>query len=626
MRQFVPAGIPGVLPLAVGLIALTASAVAYFSAGGEGTASAAVTKLSAPTISAATANAGGTVTLNWSGVIAPGEGTVSYYVTRDGEEAGGNCPTRSTPTTVKTCTDSSVPIGEHAYVVTAVWKTWTAASGTKTANVTVGAVVKFVIAGSTTTPTAGGSANLTITAKDVNNSTVTTYTGSHTLVFSGASASPGGTAPTVANSSGSNVAFGSNTVLTFALGVAIVNSTKNGVLKIYRSGVANIVATEGSITTPVPLVLTVSPAATSKFVVAAATTTPAAGAVDNLTITAQDTYGNTATDYTGSRNLVFSGASVSPAGNTPTVSDSDGDEVAFGATTEIEFIAGIASPVEGDNGAMKLYKSGTVSLKATEGSLTNTALAITVSAGTATKLAIAAATLTPVAAAADILTITAQDTYGNTSTTYTGSKNLTFSGATPSPSGAAPTVANSSGTAISFGSATAITFTSGVATTTSTKNGTLKLNRAGAASLTATDGTISNSPALNFTVSAGTASRWALANAVVSAGTIGFPCLFTCAITALGNSGTVSANVSVTDSVGNVVSELGSGHAAKVTATGTAGSTVVGTPLEIPATGPAVSATQFTYTAPASGTFSNTLTVAASAGTAYTTATATTSK
>lgn len=626
MKRFLPAGVPGVLPLAVALVALTGSAIAYFSAEGGGTASAAVTKLSAPTISAATANAGGTVTLSWSGVTAPGEGAVSYYVTRDGEEAGGSCPSRSAPTTVKTCTDSGVPIGEHAYVVTAVWKTWTAASGAKTANVTVGAVAKFVLAGSTTTPTAGGSTNLTITAKDVNNSTVTTFTGSHTLVFSGASASPGGTAPTVVNSAGSSIAFGSNTALTFTTGVASVSSSKNGVLKVYRSGVANIVASEGSITTPAPLVLTVGPAAASKFVVAATTTTPAVGAVNNLTITAQDTYGNTATGYTGLHSLVFSGASASPAGNNPTVSDFGGGDVAFGAATEIEFNTGVASSVEGNNGAMKIYKSGAVSLKATEGSLTNTALAITVSAGTATKLSIAAATLTPVAAAADTLTIAAQDTYGNTATGYTGAKNLTFSGASASPSGAAPTVANSSGTAISFGSATAITFTSGVATATSTKNGTLKLNKAGAATLTTTDGTISSSVALNFTVSAGAANHWSLASTAVSAGVIGSPCLFTCAVTALGNSGTVSANVSVTDSVGNVVSELGSGHAAKVTATGTAGSAIVGTPLEIPATGLAVSATQFTYTAPASGAFSNTLTVAASTGTAYTTATATTSK
>jgi len=607
------------------LVVLTGSAIAYFSAGGGGTASAAVTKLTAPTISAATPNAGGTVTLSWSGVTAPGEGALSYYVTRDGEDVGGNCPTRSAPTTVKTCTDSSVPIGEHVYVVTAAWKTWTAASAAKTANVTVGAVSKFVIAASTTTPTAGGSTNLTITAKDVNSSTVTTYASSHTLVFSGASASPGGTAPTVVNSSGTSIAFGSSTALTFTAGVASVSSSKNGVLKLYRSGAANLVATEGAITTPAPLALTVSPAAASKYVVAAATLTPVAAA-DALTITAQDTYGNTATGYTGPHSLVYSGASVSPAGNTPTVTDSDGDEIAFGAATETEFNAGVASPVEGDNGAMRLYKSGAVSLKATEGSITNTALAITVSAGTAAKLAVAAATLTPVAAAADILTITAQDSYGNTATGYTGAKNLTFSGATASPSGAAPTVANSSGTAISFGSETVITFTSGVATATSTKNGTLKLNRVGAASLTATDGTISSAPALSFTVSAGAPSRWGLTNTVTSAGAIGSPCLFTCVVTLLGNSGTLKANVSVTDSVGNVVSELGTGHAAKVTATGTVGSTVVGTPLEIPATGPAISATQFTYAAPASGAFSNTLTVAVSTGTAYTTATASTSK
>ena len=58
------------------------------------------------------------------------------------------------------------------------------------------------------TPSPGGSVadNLTITAKDENESTVTIYTGSHSLTFAGASSSPGGTAPTVANSSGTATA------------------------------------------------------------------------------------------------------------------------------------------------------------------------------------------------------------------------------------------------------------------------------------------------------------------------------------------------------------------------------------------------------------------------------------
>ena len=38
---------------------------------------------------------------------------------------------------------------------------------------------------------------------------------------------------------------------------------------------------------------------------------PHAGTADNLTITAQDTNGNTATGYTGSKNLTFSGANSS---------------------------------------------------------------------------------------------------------------------------------------------------------------------------------------------------------------------------------------------------------------------------------------------------------------------------
>jgi hypothetical protein len=406
--------------------------------------------------------------------------------------------------------------------------------------------------------------------------------------------------------------------------VATVASSKNGVLKIYKAGAANVVATEGSITTPTPLALTVSPAAASKYVVAAATTTPAAGVTDSLTITAQDTYGNTATSYTGSHSLIFSGATASPAGNTPTVTSSSGAEIAFGGATAIEFSAGVAVADEGNGGVMKLYKSGSVSLKATEGSITNTALAITVAAGAATKLVLTAATTTPVAAANDNLTTTAQDVYGNTATTYTGAKSITFSGASASPSGALPTVANSSGTTINFGSLTALTFSSGVATVSSGKNGVMKLNNAGATSVSATDGTISTPTPLALVVSVGTAARLGLTSVAASAGTVGSPCLFTCAITTLGNSGTVTAVVSVTDSVGNTASAVGSGHTVSVTANG---GTVTGGSLTIAATGPAVSTTQFTYTAPASGAFTNTITATATAGSPlYTAATATASK
>lgn len=620
MKRLRFTGVSGGIVAAV-IAALAGSALAFFSDNGAGSAAAAVSKLTAPTITAATPAAGGAVTLTWSTVTPPGEGAVTYYVTRDGGKPAGNCPDQTAPTAVTTCTDGAVPIGEHTYEVTVLWRSWQAKSAGKTAKITIGAVVAFTVSASATSIVAGGSSNLTITAKDENSNTVTTYTGSHSLVFSGANAAPGGTKPTVSNSSGTATNFGTATAIAFTNGVATVSSTKNGVLRLYQAGTASIVATEGSVTTPSPPAITVSATTASKFVLTAASSTPVAGAVDELTIAAQDTYGNTATSYAGSHSLVFSGASASPGGNTPTVSDSSGADVDFGAATTIDFAAGLAKASEADGGGMKLYKSGSTSVKATEGSITTpTAVTVTVAADSATRLVLSSSTLTPVAATGFNLTTTALDAYGNTATGYAGSKNITFAGASASPSGALPTVVNSAGTAVNFGSATALTFTAGVAAVASSKNGFTKLNKAGAAAITAGDGTISTPASLALTVSTGTAARLGMTELTASAGAIGSPCLFTCSITTLGNSGTVKAKVAVTDSVGNIVSNLA---AKTITVTVTSGGTIAGSPLTTPATGPAISTTEFTYTAPASGSFTHTITAAS---TGLTSATATASK
>ena len=622
MKRRFPSGFTGAL-LGVALIAAIAgSALAYFTSAGLGSAEAKVSKLTTPAITAATAAVGGTVSLTWSAATAPGSEAVKYYVTRDGEDPGGTCAAPAVPAATTSCKDSEVPVGEHTYRVTAVWRSWSAPSATSAATVKIGVPTHFTITAATTTPAVSAANNLTIAAKDENETTVTSYTGSHTLVFSGASSSPSGTAPTVSNnvSSGSPIAFGANTALTFTNGVTSVSSAKNGVLKIYKAGPADIVATEGTLTTTTPLELDVSPGSATKYTLEVQTATPAVGAPDDLTITALDAYGNTATAYTGSHNIVFSGpaASPSPSSKAATVSDSGGNDVPIGTATPIVFSAGVAAAAGDKNGELVVYKSGATTIKATEGSITHTAVALTV-ATAATKLVLTPATTTPVAAASNNITLSAKDNYENTVTSYAGSKSIVFSGAEASPSGAAATVTNSAGTAINFGSATVLTFTSGVTATR-----VLKLNKAGATGVSATDGTISTAAAVAFTVSAGSAARWGLAAVTVSAGVVGSPCLLTCAITGLGNSGTVSANLVVTDSVGNTVSAIGSGHTAKVTATG--GTVTGGTSLAFPATGPAISSTRFTYTAPPSGSFSNTITAAVLAGTAYTSATATTSR
>jgi len=625
MKRALPAGITGLALVAAFGAAVSGSAFAYFSTTGAGSASAGVSKLSTPTISSATPAAGGTVALSWAAVTPPGSDTVTYWVTRDGGKPAGNCPSSDSPATVVTCTDSGLEVGTHSYVVTAKWRSWTTSSSTSTAKITIGPANHFALTAASSTPTAGASDNLTITAKDEKNSTVTTYTGSHSLTFSGATASPGGTAPTVVNSGGTAVAFGSATALTFTTGVAAVSSSKNGLMKLYRSGAASIDVSDGSISADAPLAVTVSPAAASKFTLGASSTTPTAGSANSLTTTVVDTYGNTVTSYAGSHNLTFSGASASPSGTVPTVSDSSGTAIAFGGTTAVNFSAGVANASGAANGVMTLYKSGATSVKVSDGTLSSTtALAVTVAAAPAVEFLLSASSTTMAAAATVNLTTTARDTYANTATSYAGSHDITFSGASASPSATPPTVVNSTGTAVAFGAATALNFTSGAAAVSASKNGLMKLNRAEVANITASDGSISSPVPLVVTVSPGAATKLAFSNVSISAGVLGSTCLFTCSVTGLGNNGTVIAKVKVTDSVGNTVSAIGSGHT--VTVTATAGATISGGTLAFPATGAAESTTQFTYTAKSTGTFSDTITAKTTAGTTYTSATFTASQ
>ena len=124
-------------------------------------------------------------------------------------------------------------------------------------------------------------------------------------------------------------------------------------------------------------------------------------------------------------------------------------------------------------------------------------------------------------------------------------------------------------------------------------------------------------------MAATTASKLAFTHPVASAGVLSSPCYFTCTATSIGNSATVKGGVAVTDTYGNIVTGIGSGHSVAVTTTG---GTLTGGTIAIPATGAAESATDFTYTSQANGNFTNTVKAATSAGTVYANATITASK
>jgi hypothetical protein len=341
-------------------------------------------------------------------------------------------------------------------------------------NVTPGAPDHLLLKATTITPAAGAGDNLTITAQDDHDNTATSYTGAHTLTFSGAGVA-NGNHPTVVDNTGAAKNFGVATAITFASGQATVSAGANGVMTLFKAETATINATDGTVGTttgagtPTPLSVTVGAGIADHLLLQAASTTPSAGATDNLTITAQDASDNTVTSYTGAHTLTFSGAGVAN-GNHPTVVDNTGAAKNFGVATAITFAGGQATVSAAANGVMTLFKAETATINATDGTVgtttgagTPTPLSVTVGSGSVDHLLLKAATTTPAADANDALTITAQDSSDNTVTSYAGDQTLTFSGASTIGT-FNPTVTNKNGVATSFGSGTTITFTGGVAT------------------------------------------------------------------------------------------------------------------------------------------------------------------
>jgi hypothetical protein len=297
-------------------------------------------------------------------------------------------------------------------------------------------------------------------------------------------------------------------------------------------------------------------------------------------VTAQDAFGNTVTSFAGTVTLAIKQ-------NTGT----------SGAT--LSGCSGALSNGVTTFSGCKIDKAGTgYKLRASASGLNVDSTAFDVTVGPAATFTLTPAATSVTAGSADSLTIKALDAGGNLATGYTGAHSLTFSGASSSPSGAQPTVTNSAGTAVAFGTATSITFASGQATVSGSSNGVMVLHKAEAASISVTDGTASTASGVAVTVSAGSAAKLGWTHVSVSAGTLSTVCLFTCTVTAIGNNGTFTANVSVTDADGNTVSALGAGHTVTVSGTGgafTAPTTGSSVTLTIASTGTADSTAQLTF-------------------------------
>ena len=213
-------------------------------------------------------------------------------------------------------------------------------------------------------------------------------------------------------------------------------------MKLYKVETANVAVTDGTIAASSGtdrLTVSVTPAAATRLVVTGSGS-QTAGAAQTVTVTATDPYGNTDTSYAGSKNLTYSGANSSASPVTaPTVTNNAAAATNFGSTTTNTFTNGVSNTA-GGVGSMKLYKVETANVAVTDGTIAASSgtdrLTVSVTPAAATRLVVTGSA-SQVAGAAQTVTVTATDPYGNTDTSYAGSKNLTYSGAnarrTPSP-------------------------------------------------------------------------------------------------------------------------------------------------------------------------------------------------
>jgi hypothetical protein len=468
LRAFAPS-------LALALITTAAVVSAFWTGSGQGNVSATLATLGAPTITNATTGAE-MVALSWSAVTPPGEGTVEYYVTRDGSTTSAGCPSSSSHSTVTSCTDTNVPVGAHKYKVTAVWRSWTSTGVEQTVTVAYGPATHLVLEAASATPTAGEADNLTITAKDASGDTVGTYSGTHSLIFEGANEA-GGEEPVVLDKSGVERSFGEATEISFTEGKATVSSAMNGVMTLYKAEAAHIKVKEGSLNNSTGLAVTVKAAAAKRFSVP----TPSeqeAGTSFNVVLTAIDEWGNTATSYAGKKTITWSEPANSPSGKAPSY------------TAAVTFTAGVGAAA-----STKLYDAQSTTLKAKEGAtIEGTSGGFTVRAAIAKKFTVPTPSEQEAGVAFNV-TLTAIDEYSNTATGYAGAKTLAWSGAASAPNGMAPEYP---------ASATVVTFTAGVGTASA-----LKLYDAASTTLKAKEGTIEVTLG-SFTVKAAAAASFSV--------------------------------------------------------------------------------------------------------------------
>ena len=242
---------------------------------------------------------------------------------------------------------------------------------------------QFVFNTLSTPQTAGSAFTITITAKDSNGNTITSYTGTNTLTVSSGTITP-------------------TTTTAFVAGVW------TGQVKLSQAGTGISISTSGSGKSGTTNKITVNPGVLDHFIFNTISSPQTVGKAFSITITAKDANSNTVTSYTGTNTLTASSGTISPISTSA-------------------FVAGVWT------GSVSLSVSSSGTTIGTSGSSkSGTSNSFNVNAGALDHFVFSSIGI-QTAGIAFSITITAKDASGNTVTSYAGTNTLSASSGTISP-------------------------------------------------------------------------------------------------------------------------------------------------------------------------------------------------
>jgi hypothetical protein len=267
-----------------------------------------------------------------------------------------------------------------------------AGGSTATASTTayVGGLAKHLSVTAATAETAGTPFPVTVAALDANGNPAYNYTG--TVQFT---------------STDANAVLPANYTFSAGdLGTHVFNVT------LETAGTHSVTATDTvtSTLTGKQTGIVVSPGAVSQLQVVTSVSSVTAGKALSVTITAQDAYGNTVTNYSGTVHFTSTDAQA-------------------GLPADYTFVPGTDNGVHKFAAAVALKTAGSQKVTASDtsnGSVTGTSAAVTVSPANATHFALSAPASVSVGVAFSF-TVTALDDYGNVATGYVGTVHFTSS-------------------------------------------------------------------------------------------------------------------------------------------------------------------------------------------------------